>query len=140
MATTDYQNVSKEEFEQEYRHLDAVIGDLNGRLFNCKNKQKELERAYIATFPFKVNDCVRIKNHIQQEWREEVCINIEKCWIREISALCFFNTLKKDEQPRSEIRVIVDKPKKDGTRSLRGHTERLYNVKLESVEVLESTK
>ena len=72
-----------------------------------------------------MDDCVKINQKPLRATDQPRVM--EKGWIKEIKVMVFGED--------AEIILIVDKPKKNGTRSLIG-AERFYNIKLDEVEVI----
>ncbi len=120
--------MDKKEFEQAYGVLSNKLDEVRQQERDIRNEIENAKNKYISTFHFKVDDCVRINHRVPLSKTTQTDMQIiEKGWIKEIKVMVFGDT--------SEIILIVDKPKKDGTRSIRG-AERAYSVKLDEVEVI----
>lgn len=117
--------MNKKEFEQAYGVLSNKLDEVRQQERDVRNEIENVKKEYISTFPFKVDDCVRIIHKLRNTNQPPKVM--EKGWIKEIKVMVFGDN--------SEIILIVDKPKKNGTRALIG-AERFYDIKLDEVEVI----
>lgn len=101
--------MTKDEFINSYTALQALKREADSKI-------AELKREYAASFPFKTGDCVRLNVGSR-------CI--EKCWIAGIEI---------HPWALGSIDLVINKPRKDGTRS--GRMTSVYGVKISDVELL----
>lgn len=105
---------------REKRYIDfetckTVCEGLRSCIMEINDRIKVIEKDYIAMLPFKVGDYVSI--------------NGNRVWLVEISV---------DLQRPGLVNLVINKPRKDGTRSSRSWNER--GVSMAEIYVLESKK